>query len=155
MISENEFKKALGSFISGITIVSSINEEKASAITISSFCSLSLNPPMILYCLDKSSHRFSHFSKSKNFAVSILSHEQQIISDHFARDIKNIWQGIDHDLSKIYSIPIVKNCLYYLECEQEKILDGGDHVIITAKVISTVKGSFDKPLIYYRGEYNS
>jgi 3-hydroxy-9,10-secoandrosta-1,3,5(10)-triene-9,17-dione monooxygenase reductase component len=151
---DNElFKHALGSFTTGVTIVTTKYLDVNYGITISSFASVSLNPHLVLFCLDKNAHRFTPFANSQYFSVSILSNSQENISRHFAHNLDNIWDGITTKNGKFTENPLIAGALYYIECHKDQMIEAGDHYIIVGKVLGISKGETELPLIHFRGEY--
>lgn len=158
----DQFKKALSHFASGIAIVTAKNLSSNPGvspylgITISSFASLSLDPQLILYCLDKNSSNLKEFSTAPNFVVNFITDKQLDLCKHFASHARNNFENVMFQLSATSKTPVIDGCLAYLECCTKQIFDAGDHVIITAEVIEAIasKNESAKPLIYYKSGFN-
>lgn len=120
--------------------------------TISSFTSLSLDPPMVAFNLGKESGLHSKMINSDAFAVNILSEQQMSISKKFAESSVDRWDDIIHEPG-IYACPILNGVAAYIECVTDNIYDGGDHSIITGKVVDLKVFENLKPLVYYMGSY--
>jgi 3-hydroxy-9,10-secoandrosta-1,3,5(10)-triene-9,17-dione monooxygenase reductase component len=151
-ISTNKFKKTLGSFATGVTVVTTCLDSKLHGLTVNAFSSLSLNPPLVLICIDKKSESNKILKQSKIFAVNILSKDQKNLSKIFS-DSKN--KNRFHKVkttTKITGSPIIVNSLGYIDCSVEKIIPAGDHNIFVGKIKSLNTKNLD-PLIYYRGNY--
>ena len=123
------------------------------AITVNSITSLSLNPPLILFCIDNKSFNLKAFKKNKFFALNILSEDQIDLSCEFAKTQNQLkWSKEPHSFSKM-NCPIFDNAIGYFECQRSKIIKSGDHHIIIGKVLDFVKLNDKKPLLYYQGKY--
>ncbi len=151
-ISEKQFKSCLGAFATGVTVITTLDKlEQIHGITVNSFNSVSLNPPMILFSIEKKAVRFDIFTSCSNFIVNILSDQQKTISKMFAaRDIN--WDKIKYKTE--YDMPVLEGVLSYLYCSKKYEYDGGDHKIIVGEVIKAQKiKDNNKSLLYYEGCY--
>ena len=147
-------RNALGSFATGITVVTAlgVNEQKI-GMTVNSFNSVSLNPALVLWSIDKKSNCFSDFIKAKSYAIHVLSHEQQAISDQFALSGEDKFSNLQCT-SGLNNVPILPDFSACFECSIEHQFEGGDHIILVGKVIKFEdRGS--QPLVFYRGNYTS
>jgi hypothetical protein len=152
-ISNEHFKECLGSFASGVTIVTMIDaSNEFQAVTISSFSSLSLEPPMISFNLGKSSNLHNKIINSDAFAVNILSQEQALLSRQFAGSKLDKWHGVEFSQG-VNGCPIIKDVSAFIECLTGNIYDGGDHSIITGRVVNLKFKDGSRPLVYYMGGY--
>lgn len=151
--SNDEFKKCLGSFASGVTIVTMIDASNdPQGVTINSFSSLSLEPAMISFNLGKASYLHNKILNSDSFAVNILSATQKNLSRKFAESSANKW--LDTEFTKgLYGCPILDGASAFIECLTANIYDGGDHSIITGRVVNLKTSDNTKPLVYYMGGY--
>lgn len=151
--SNDEFKKCLGSFASGVTIVTMIDaSNEPQGVTINSFSSLSLEPPMVSFNLGKASYLHNKILNSDSFAVNILATGQMALSRKFAESSSNKW--LDINFSKgLHGCPILEGTSAFIECLTGKIFDGGDHSIITGQVVNLKTTDKAKPLVYYMGGY--
>jgi flavin reductase (DIM6/NTAB) family NADH-FMN oxidoreductase RutF len=147
-----EFRSALGAFATGVTVVTCMSQDGTPVgLTANSFNSVSLDPPLILFSLDRKSYSFAHFRAASHFAVNILADTQQEISRHFARPSEDKWRDVSFDVSGV-GCPAFKDALAVFECSTHTIHDGGDHIIIVGKVVGFSHKAGD-PLLYYRGKY--
>lgn len=148
-----EFRNALGTFATGVTIVTTMSKEGGPiGLTANSFTSVSLDPPLVLFCLDRRGFSFAHFERASHFAVNVLAAEQQDVSAHFARPSEDKWKDMTLDLCGV-GCPAFKDALAVFECETHRIHDGGDHIIIVGRVLSFSYRREGTPLLYYRGRY--
>jgi len=152
-ISKEEFRSALSRFASGVTVVTTKDSSgKLYGITVSAFCSVSLEPPLILICIEKDTGSHHAFEQSRVFVVNILRENQQHISDHFASPLEDKFSSGISYRSGIEDLPVLEDALANLECRLRYSHEGGDHTIFVGEVEKTnVNG--DKPLIYFHGNY--
>ena len=155
-IDQREFRNAVGCFATGVTVITTLdsNGEKV-GITANSFSSLSLDPPLILFCVDSKINSFDAFENCANFIVNVLHEEQQDISNNFARSSDEKWDGVLHEFGK-NGCPSFGNSIAVLECKKDAIHEGGDHLIIVGEV-TNIKYDVEnnRPLLYYNGSYSS
>lgn len=149
----HEFRRALGNFATGVTIITAIGPDgEKVGVTASSFNSLSMDPPLILWSSIKEARSCAAFESAKHFAVNVLASDQMDMSNHFARQQVDKFDGIDWE-EGIGGVPIFQNCAGRFQCETYDKLDGGDHWIFVGKVIS-----FDDygrpPLCFHQGSYS-
>lgn len=145
-------RKALGAFATGVTVITTRSQDNRDVgITVNSFNSVSLDPPLILWSLGKNAERFAAFSAADYFAVHILAADQVAISNHFAgRDADNfaglaMGRGID-------GIPLLDHCAASFSCRTAFRYEGGDHVIIVGEVLSFARSELP-PLLFHNGRY--
>jgi flavin reductase (DIM6/NTAB) family NADH-FMN oxidoreductase RutF len=151
-VTQDQFKAALGSFASGVTVVTTIDAHgKLLGITVSAFCSVSLSPPMVLICIEKTAGSHYAFEESNVFIVNILRQGESAISELFASLVDDKFAGLDHDVG-IGGVPILRNALATLECRVKFSYHGGDHSIFVGEV-ENVKVDTGQPLLYYRSHY--
>lgn len=153
-LDSRSFRKALGCFASGVTVVTALNPETGDpvGVTVSAFSSLSLEPPLVLFCLGKGTSSLEVFKAAGHFAVNILSESQRDLSIRFASRAEDKWR--DQAWDKWDSgAPILANCLTNLECTLIQTVDGGDHLIFVGRVERMKHQEGGSPLIYFRGSY--
>ncbi|SDN61878.1 p-hydroxyphenylacetate 3-hydroxylase reductase component [Pseudomonas jinjuensis] len=148
-----DFRRALGNFATGVTIVTAASASGAKAgVTANSFNSVSLDPPLILWSIDKRSSSYEVFREASHFAVNILAADQIDLSNHFARPREDKFAGIDHEIGE-GGAPLFADCAARFQCEKWEMVDGGDHWIMLGKVVA-----FDdfgrSPLVYHQGAYS-
>lgn len=153
MLSKDDFKNCLALFASGVTVITYKEDNELGGVTVSSFSSLSLEPPLVLFCLDKKIHSHSVIQKINKFAIHILNEEQENISNSFASSKLNKNEFLEQiGYTLLHDVPTLKEYLALLLCEKEILYDGGDHSIVVSKVLETDirKG---KPLVYFNRNY--
>jgi flavin reductase (DIM6/NTAB) family NADH-FMN oxidoreductase RutF len=152
-VSNEEFRAALGRFASSVTVVTSKGTDgEVRGITVSAFSSLSLNPPLILVCIDNRSSLIEHLKEGQAFAVNILCQEQEFHSRRFASKEANRFEGIGYR-EGVTGSPVLDNALAVLECNVVNTHPGGDHTIVVGQVEATSLNE-QKPLLYFRGGYS-
>ena len=152
-MNQSDLRSVLSHFATGIAVVTRRDDaRRPHAITVNAFTSVSLDPPLILYCLGKSAFNFDVFAKPKAFAVNILSADDEALSDRFACEDEDGFP--DLDVSELATgSPILAGCLAVLDCETEAIYEAGDHLIIVGRVKALDLRSESEPLIYFRSCY--
>ncbi len=144
------YRDALGCFGTGVTVVTTGSATGPLAITANSFSSVSLKPPMVLWCAAKSSLRHDAFVASADYAVHVLAREQLETALHFARS------GYDFDAvpwrENAAGIPILEGCLARFECRRTARHDAGDHTIVLGQVMRAASRP-GAGLLYKRGQY--
>jgi flavin reductase ActVB len=152
-INSEDFRNAMSRFASGVTVVTTKDAAgDPHGITVSAFSSVSLDPPLVLICIENAAGSVHAFKQSKMFVVNVLSREQIELSERFAAQIADKFAGVDLDLD-IDGIPVLSNCLVNLSCRVRNVYDGGDHTIFVGEVESSIVAEGD-PLIYFRGDYH-
>ena len=120
-------------------------------MTASAFCSLSLDPPLVLVCVEKIATMHDAIIGCSHFAVNVLTEKQEQIARHFAEAEGNRFEGIGFSRGA-NSVPLIEDTLALLECRRTANYDGGDHTIVVGEV-ETASWRDEKPLVYYRGGY--
>ncbi len=153
MISPDDFRHVLAHFASGVTIVTtSDSERRPTGLTASAFCSVSLDPPLILICVDHKSQSYPHLRDSGRFAINILHQEHEQLSRRFASSRLDKFDGVPFKLGTL-GVPLIDAALAYLECQTVNAHVEGDHTIFVARVEAVGVGEGD-PLLYFRGRYH-
>ena len=146
----DSFRAALGTFVTGVTVVTTDTPEGPVAMVANSFASVSLDPPLVLWSPAKSSHRFEHFAGARRFAVHVLAADQRnvcaaIIASKTA--ISKIPKHLSH-----CGMPIIEGALATFECNLSATHDAGDHVIVVGQVTKAHHRGGD-PLVFHAGTY--
>ena len=148
-----DFRKTLGAFATGITVISALSPEgKPIGVTISSFNSVSLDPPLILWSLALKSPNLEAFRNARHFAVNVLSAKQQHLSDRFASPLADRFAYIP-TRTGLSGTPLLEGCCAWFECTNEVQYPGGDHLILIGRVERFAKGEADSPLLFHNGCY--
>lgn len=152
VIGADEFRRVLGHFATGVTIITTCDgDRKPTGLTVSAFCSLSLDPPLVLACVDHKSQSYPALRDSRRFAVNVLTTAQQDVSRRFATTRTDKFDGVSYRLGPLGS-PLIEGALAHLECVTVVAHVEGDHTIFVGRVEHGAV-SDGEPLLYCRGKY--
>ncbi len=149
------FREALGSFATGVAIVTARNAgSEPVGMTMSSFNSVSLDPPLVLFSVDRKAEP-TEMCAARGYAINVLGSPQQHLSTRFARSREDKWADVDHSPG-FGDAPVLAGVLAHFECKPYAQYDGGDHVIFVCEVVRAVCSAGDQePLVFYRGKYHT
>ncbi len=149
------FKQVLGSWATGVTIVTSQHGDVRHGMTVSAFNEVSLDPPLVLVCADKSSNTMGVIEQSGAFSVSILARGQDELSNLFANKQKEAirFDGLACTLG-VTGCPRIPGALAWLDCSVQQAVDAGDHVVYIGHLEEAEAGDVG-PLLHFRGKYGS
>jgi len=152
-IDDRELRNALGRFTTGVCVVGVVaGSGESLGLTVNSFASVSLDPPLVLWSLRNDSEVYAEFSAPRYFAINVLAKEHHGHSGRYA--IKGDHRlDPEHFTPGKYGAPIVRDALASFECELHATYDGGDHLIILGRVRDVQKRDDGEPLLFYRGGY--
>lgn len=151
-VDQSTFRSVLGRFASGVTVVTAVDRRgRDVGMTVSAFASLSLEPPLVLMCIDHSASAYVALSKATHFIANILSSDQEEIARRFAETNTNRFDGIGYERGQNGAV-ILLDVLGYVECEVAERHEAGDHDIIVGAVEAAMYDE-GRPLLYYRGGY--
>jgi flavin reductase (DIM6/NTAB) family NADH-FMN oxidoreductase RutF len=152
MSSERQFRLACGRYSTGIAVATVIDQQgDPHGITVNSFTSVSLAPPLVLICLDHKARILEHFRAGAHFGINVLNEFQREISDHFASSKRDRFNGIDWRPGGT-GVPLLPRGLAFLECKLRNRVPAGDHDIVIGEVVSA-QVEEGRPLIYYASGY--
>ncbi|MCW3838337.1 flavin reductase family protein [Sphingomonas canadensis] len=147
-----EFRDALGRFATGVTIVTTVDAQgRRYGVTANSYNSVSLDPPLILWSLARSSGSFAAFEGARAFAVHVLGHDQQDLATRFAARGQDKFAGLDV-IAGHGGVPLLTGCAAHFECETAERFEGGDHLIFLGRVVRFEQCDSD-PLIFHSGRF--
>jgi flavin reductase (DIM6/NTAB) family NADH-FMN oxidoreductase RutF len=148
-----ELRKGFASFATGVTVITCLDEQQQHhGITISSFNTVSLEPPLILWSLKKHSRFMPWMELGKKYLIHVLERSQEDLAMHFATVKHDELIGVDHQIADS-GLCQINDCVAYYECETVSVHTGGDHNIIVAKVLSLKNYPEKEPLIYARSKF--
>jgi flavin reductase (DIM6/NTAB) family NADH-FMN oxidoreductase RutF len=151
-VTSDEFRAVLGRFPSGVTVVTTSDANGADqGMTVSAFCSLSLEPPLVLICIEKTASVHEALTRASGFVVNILSAAQEQLARKFSIVDIDRFEGVGFSRSA-NGYAILDDVLSVIECRRHALHDGGDHTIIIGEVDSS-RVEPGAPLLYYRGGY--
>lgn len=147
------FRDALGHFATGVAVVSAMGPNGLPlGLTINSFASVSLDPPLILWSLDKSSDRFAALMQADHFGVNILGQAEKELSRRLSRKGENTLSG-EEVRKGHHGVPMLQHAIAGFECAVHERIDAGDHIILIGRVLEFTHLGHEEPLLYYRGGY--
>ena len=153
-LSVTEFRKAMGSFATGVTIITVDLDGAVHGMTANAFASVSLDPPLVLVCVDHAARTHAHLHARKRFGVNVLAVEQRPISEYYARPVEEqVEQPVARFDRTVHGTPVLHGALTYLECRLQSAEDAGDHTIFIAEVEDVVVRQ-GRPLLFFRSKYH-
>jgi flavin reductase (DIM6/NTAB) family NADH-FMN oxidoreductase RutF len=151
-IEQHHFRRVCSKYATGITIVTVIDSNGAPhGLTVNSFTSVSLAPPLVLFCLDKRSSILYHFRPETRFAVNVLHEEQKDLSTCFARTGYDRFEGLAWRRGET-GPPVLPEVLATLECQVTQLIEAGDHIVVIGEAVHATWRE-GQPLIYYNSSY--
>lgn len=150
-IDRRAYRQCLGQFATGVTVMTTETGGHRAGVTANSFSSVSLDPPLILWSISKTSRSFQAFTEARHFAVNILGQDQIRLSQVFSSSEADKFAKVEWSVGK-HGSPVLYGVNGLLECEREAAYEGGDHLIIVGRVLrfATLEG---EPLIFAQGRY--
>ncbi len=149
-LSQRELRDVFGTFATGVTVVTAVRPDgEPIGVTANSFTSVSLDPPLILWCLSNQSTSLAAFAPGASFAVHVLSHEQRDLALHFARRGREKFE-VDLDWRSDPKPPPMAGTLCRLDCKVHTVQPGGDHWLILGEVMSFQRRE-GTPLVFHGG----
>jgi flavin reductase (DIM6/NTAB) family NADH-FMN oxidoreductase RutF len=152
-----EFRGIIGHFATGVTVITTAAGDQLHGMTANAVTSLSLDPVMVLICVDKTTHTHRVLDQGGVFTVNVLGEHQEAVSRIFAKKSepeKGALRGQEFRLGET-GAPILADCLAFLECRVAGTFDGGDHTIFLGGVVSEGVVEEMRPLLFYRGGYHT
>jgi flavin reductase (DIM6/NTAB) family NADH-FMN oxidoreductase RutF len=151
---QRQLRDAFGEFATGVTVVTAVRPDgEPVGITANSFTSVSLDPPLLLWCLSSASSGVVAFTPGAAFAVHVLSHEQRDLAVHFARRGAEKFE-VDHNWRAQPRPPYLDGALCRFECRVQAVHAGGDHLVIVGEVLE-LQRAHGKPLAFYAGHFGT
>jgi flavin reductase (DIM6/NTAB) family NADH-FMN oxidoreductase RutF len=155
-VTQTEFRKAMGSFATGVTVITVDYEGEVHGMTANAFTSVSLDPLLVLVCVDHRARTHTYLHAKKRFGVNVLAENQRAVSEYYASATPTHQHaereaGARFDRTQ-HGTPVLHGALAYLECRLHTSQDAGDHTIFIAEVEDVVVRQGD-PLLYFRGAY--
>ena len=152
-IDARQFRTALSDYATGVTIITTLDAAgQALGLTVNSFTSVSLDPPLVLWSIDKDSPLFDGFMQADHYAVHVLRQDQRELAQNFSDDDAARFAEMTYD-SGIAGLPLLENYSTLLQCEVKNRHIEGDHVILVGRVIGICNESA-APLLFHQGRYN-
>ncbi|MDH4108423.1 MAG: flavin reductase family protein [Gammaproteobacteria bacterium] len=147
-----KFRRSLGRFATGVTVATCTGADgEPFGLTVNSFSSVSLEPPLVLWNIAKVSRSLEAFLEASHFGVNVLARDQRDLAAHFARSATGLFEGISFHRTG-HGVPLLDSSLAWFECRSYQRHDCGDHYILVGEVIAYDAADGD-PLLFYRGDY--
>ena len=154
-VDQLEFRRVMGHFATGVTIITTHDGAgKLTGLTANAVASVSLDPPLVLVCVDKKAESYPLFGMSRVFAVNILTQKQETLSRRFAKSGGEKFEGVGYRAGAT-GAPILEGALAHLECEVRHEFDAGDHTIFVGVAVEIGAEDAEEPLLYFRGGYRN
>jgi flavin reductase (DIM6/NTAB) family NADH-FMN oxidoreductase RutF len=148
-------RTALGLFTTGVTIITTRKADGHTGYTVNSFTSVSLDPPLVLFCLASRSTLLPCFERAEHFAVNVLAKGQQTLSNQFARPSANTWEGVHYRIGA-HGCALLAGALGNFECARRDVLPAGDHTILVGEVVCfEAVQPLAEPLVFCQGTYGT
>ena len=141
------FRTVMGHFATGVAVVTALDGDEPVGMACNSFTSVSLDPPLVLYCAAKSSSTWPRLQKAGSFAVNVLEEGDEAVCRVFAQKDADRFAGTSHHRGAT-GAPILADALAYIDCEPEAQYDAGDHVIVVGRVVELGYATEGKPLLF-------
>src|SRR6478735_8277554 len=152
---QDQFRRAMAAFATGVTVVTVDDDGRVHGMTANAFTSVSLEPQLVLVCVDHKAQTHAHLTARKRFGINVLSEGQAAISEHYA-DPDRQPSGAEQAGARFdrtpQGTPVLHGALAYLECRLQDARDAGDHTIFIAEVEDVVVRE-GEPLLFFRGNY--
>lgn len=150
-----DFRRALGRFGTGVAVVTARCADRTRlGMTVTSFNAVSLDPPLVLFSVDRRAGSLPHLLKAGAYAVNVLAHDQEHLSNRFAKAASDKWLGVAHHHGT-GEVPLIHGAIAHFECRPYADYDGGDHIILVGEIIRYAYQPEHRPLIFFGGQYQS
>jgi flavin reductase (DIM6/NTAB) family NADH-FMN oxidoreductase RutF len=147
-----DFRRSLGKFATGVTVITTrAADGHPVGFTANSFSSASLDPPLVIWNLARTSANLEHFERCSHYAVNVLSHDQMELSQRFAKSTADKFDAVDFE-DGVGGAPLLPGCCAWFECINETRYPGGDHLIFVGRVERFSRAE-RAPLLYHGGHY--
>jgi flavin reductase (DIM6/NTAB) family NADH-FMN oxidoreductase RutF len=155
---QEDFRRAMAYFATGVTVITVDYQGEVQGMTANAFTSVSLDPMLVLVCVDHKARTHAHLHAKKRFGINVLSEQQRVIAEHYARIDRDPARTEEESGAKFdrthHGTPVLHGALAYLECRLQTAQDAGDHTIFIAEVEDAlVRGG--KPLLFFQSGYRA
>jgi flavin reductase (DIM6/NTAB) family NADH-FMN oxidoreductase RutF len=147
------YRKVLGRYPTGVTLVSAMDGDEPLAMVIGSFVSVSMDPPLVGFLPGKESHTWGRMSSSGGFCVNVLSDAQADLSNAFFRKDGDPWEGTGWQPADVTGSPAIPSCLASIDCAVHEVVDAGDHWFVMGRVVGVSHVDEGSPLVFLGGKY--
>ena len=156
-VDPQEFRTVIGSFATGVTVITAAADGMLQGMTANAVTSVSLDPILVLVCIDKGTHTHGIVERGRAFAINVLGANQEDVSRLFAQKAapeRGTLRGQPFRIGRT-GVPILEDSLAYLECRVTEMLEGGDHSMFLGEVVSQGAAPGGEPLLFFRGRYRT
>ena len=153
-----ELRNVFGLFPTGVAVITAFAQDRARlGMTVSSFNTVSLDPPLILFSILNTARALPEWLAAHDFCINVLGEEQSLLSTHFARAQSDKWKDIPWKQGDVADVPVLEDCIAQLECRRWQHYPGGDHTIVVGRVVSFSYRHSEhlRPLVFCGGRYRS
>jgi 3-hydroxy-9,10-secoandrosta-1,3,5(10)-triene-9,17-dione monooxygenase reductase component len=148
------FRRVMGHYPTGVTVVASLEGDQPVGLAIGSFFSVSLDPPLVGFCVARTSGSWPRIEATGRFGVTVLAEDQHEVSGKFASKVEDKFEGETWTAAPVTGSPLIDGGLEHIDCTLHDVLDGGDHVIVLGRVVHLEVHRDDVgPLLFFRGGY--
>lgn len=152
MAQARALRNALGKFATGVAVVTTLSKDGSPVgVTVNSFSSVSLDPPLVLWSLTNSSPNLATFKDASHFVINILAHDQEHVSNQFARPVEDRFANVECR-EGAYGVPVLSGTLASFECKNARNTEGGDHTVFFGEVLEYEEADL-APLLFFSGKY--
>jgi flavin reductase (DIM6/NTAB) family NADH-FMN oxidoreductase RutF len=151
-IEPRAFRDVCGRFVTGVCVVTSFGADGPSGMTANAVTSLSLEPPLMIVCFDRTSRTLAAVEHSRRLAIQFLAHDQELVASSFASKLPESEKFELVEWSDRSGVPVLAGCVAGLGCEVRELAPGGDHLFAIAEVVDVWTSEGD-PLVFFRGDY--
>lgn len=145
-------RSAMGCFTTGVAVIATRKDERHIGFTANSLTSVSLSPPLMLFCISKARSSYEAVAVAEAFTINVLSASQRRISERFATSADNKWAGVDYKEDR-FGNPLLRGAAAAFSCRKREIIEAGDHIIVLVEVDAFEQDSDPSPLVYCRSQY--
>jgi len=149
-----EFRKVLGSYPTGVCVITALDEGKPAGMVVGSFTSVSLDPPLVGFFPDKSSTSWPLIEKAGRFCVNVMSRDQQHVCRSVSAKGEAKFVGVEYVISD-HDLPVIKDSIAAIECKMYSVTEAGDHWFVLGEVLRMETVREDDPMLFHRGRYGS
>ncbi|WP_295658839.1 flavin reductase family protein [uncultured Nocardioides sp.] len=149
------FREVLGRFASGVTVVTGLDGDSPAGLTCQSFTSVSLEPPLVLFCVARTSRSWPSIRRSGAFCANVLADDQAPVSEVMASRSADKFAGLSWVPGAATGSPRIAGATAYVECSIQAVHEAGDHVVVIGRVLDLVPGAAEHGLTFHRGRYGS
>jgi flavin reductase (DIM6/NTAB) family NADH-FMN oxidoreductase RutF len=155
MVSPEQFRNVMARHAAGVTVVTTAGPTGYHGVTVTAFCPLSLDPPLVLVCIDRQQQSHRLLETAAGWVVNLLSRDQEFLAEQFAGRAPladSRFSRLPHHLGPL-GIPRLDGCLAWIDCRPWARYEGGDHSIFVGQVVALDLGPANEPLIYFERQY--